>query len=162
MEPPPIKKRTYNVKILLIFMLKSTFIIYAVTNSWDRLNNLHVEYCCKWRYIFCFCFFLKNILILKKDTHFAVWLHTSFLLNKHTVRVSWYSWIFETFISIIQGAQSRLYETIVLLKCFFRPNWTLLHYGFIVIYLMFYTAISLTKHMSLFFFFQVEYAGSPK
>lgn len=33
MEPPPIKKRTYNVKILLIFMLKSTFIIYAVTNS---------------------------------------------------------------------------------------------------------------------------------
>lgn len=37
---------------------------------------------------FVFVFFLKNILILKKDTHFAVWLHTSFLLNKHTVRVS--------------------------------------------------------------------------
>lgn len=136
--PPPLKKE--------LTMSRS----YAVTNSWDRLNNLHVEYCCKWRYFF---FFFLNILILKKHTHFAVWLHTSFLLNKHTVRVSWYSWIFETFISIIQGAQSRLYETIVLLKCFFRPNWTLLHYGFIVIYLMFYTAISLTKHMSLFLFF---------
>lgn len=37
---------------------------------------------------FVFVFVFKNILILKKDTHFAVWLHTSFLLNKHTVRVS--------------------------------------------------------------------------